>query len=442
MRLSLITPRYGHAQGGVGNSAARVHQHLASAHAVTLYELCPDLPPRSLREVSAEHVQVASSGESKQAMQFLVDVLAQRARQSVLCGFYAGPTAFPLWLAARLLESKLVLFARGNDVDLEPFGGEGLKQLHAFSQADLVLCVTRELEHKVRAWAPGARTAYVPNGIDVAAFTAGAPALKPARDARLRLGIFGELKSKKGLEQLLAALDPTRFSLRIVGSLRPDTEKFLHGMLTLEPALAHSVTHVPFATTRQQLLAEYAEVDVVCLPSLHEGMSNVMLEAMALGKAVVASRVGGALDALVHGENAITFEVMREGALAEALSAVERADRAALGAAARRTVEEHYSAALERTRTLAALAKLEACCAACTSHTRPPWPSQPSRSCSEARVFLASAVSSPGSSRKRVSASANASAWLGGTNSALCSWRNSSRTTNKSEASTGRPCAR
>lgn len=358
MQLGFVTPRYGHAQGGLGNSAARVHAHLASAHDVTVFELCPELPPRTLRALSANHVQIASSGENKYAMQFLVDVLGPHAHE-MLCGFYAGPTAFPLWLAAQLMGSKLVLFARGNDVDLEPFGSEGAKIVHAWQRADRVVCVTRELERKITAWAPGARTIYVPNGIDVDAFTHGAPPPTDAADERLRIGIFGELKSKKGLERLLVELEPARCSLRIVGSLRPDTEKLLHGMLTLDPALAKSVTHVPFVTTREALLAEYAEVDVVCIPSLHEGMSNVMLEAMALGKLLVASRVGGALDALVHEQNALTFEALEDGALAAALRRAQQVDRGALGAAARTTVRTHYSAALERTRTLDALRSLD-----------------------------------------------------------------------------------
>lgn len=357
-KLTLVTPRFGRAQGGLGNSAERIAGHLASAHDVTVMELTPELPRGTLRELSPAHWQVATTGEDKEAAQLLVDVLAARAEGSALLGFYAGRLAHPLWLASRLLNREFILFARGNDVDLEPFGADGPAILAAWAKADGVVCVTRELERKVRAWAPGARTTYVPNGIDADAFVAGAPAPTPPPNGKLRLGIFGELKYKKGLEHLLEALDPARFSLRIVGSLRPDTEKFLHGLLVLTPELAESVVHVPFVPTREALLAEYAEVDAVCLPSRHEGMSNVMLEAMALGKLIIASRVGGALDALTHGRDALTFEPMREGALADALERALAEDRDALGRAARETVRRDYSAALERTRTLGALASL------------------------------------------------------------------------------------
>jgi glycosyltransferase involved in cell wall biosynthesis len=59
--------------------------------------------------------------------------------------------------------------------------------------------------------------------------------------------------------------------------------------------------------------------DVLCLPSLNEGTPNIVLEALACGVPVVASRVGGVPEIVRQGENGILVEPRDARALAEAL---------------------------------------------------------------------------------------------------------------------------
>jgi glycosyltransferase involved in cell wall biosynthesis len=85
--------------------------------------------------------------------------------------------------------------------------------------------------------------------------------------------------------------------------------------------------------------------DVAVLASLSEGFSNVILEYMASSKPVVATRVGGNPEIVVHGETGLLVPPADSDALANAiLSILEDKETASrFGVAGRRTVEERFS---------------------------------------------------------------------------------------------------
>ena len=76
-------------------------------------------------------------------------------------------------------------------------------------------------------------------------------------------------------------------------------------------------------------------------------MSNVMLEAMSLGKLCVASRIGGALDVIRHGENGFLFDPYAEDDLRRVVP-VALGGSEAVRRAARETIERGYTASIER----------------------------------------------------------------------------------------------
>lgn len=364
--LFLVTPPLEGARGGVAVSARRIAEHLRQVAQLWVFEATLDLPPTTYTVCDDGWVRVSLAGDRRRAHQFLSDLLLAQARRTsptLLAGFYAGELAHPLMLTASLLKRPAALFARGNDIDLEVFGENGPRILAALGQAARVFCVTRELESKIRAWVPGARTLHIPNGVDPDVLPLQPPS--PVRD-RPVVGIFGDLKPKKGLELLLEQLDFDRFELQIVGDLRAETEKLLQGFLCLHPDRA--IHHQPYLEDRQALLDAYRAVDLVCIPSLHEGMSNVMLEAMSCGRLCVCSRVGGAPEVITDGEDGFLFDL--DGAAAplagrELARALERAAAGLRGGRAeamrlkaRRTIEERFSAARERAAYLAELPAL------------------------------------------------------------------------------------
>ena len=357
--LIFVTPAYGEsAPGGLAVSARRIVGHLAEAYPVTVItpsDLIPPLSHRVSNECGLKVVEVGRVAEPGLFAQFLADVIETVSRTEpnpLFLSFYCNAMAYATTLAAGRQGVSPLLFARGNDIDLDVFGESAFSIHYALNHARKVFCVSREIQSKVQAFCPAAQTQYIPNGVDVDHFAFQddyAPSSRPV------VGLFGDIKQKKGLDNLLAALDFGRCSLRIVGELREESQKLLHGFVSLHPQALAQIELVPYVQGREGLLKHYREVDVVCIPSRHEGMSNVMLEAMALGKLCVCSAVGGALDVIRDGENGYLFDPHSPESLRLAL------ERAALclseghesvRSEASRTVREGFSAALERERYL------------------------------------------------------------------------------------------
>ena len=89
----------------------------------------------------------------------------------------------------------------------------------------------------------------------------------------------------------------------------------------------------------------YRAIDIFVLSSLREGLPNVVLEAMASQRAVVATRVNGIPRLVTHGENGIVVETDCADALYSGIRTVmDSADtQAAIATARRQTVEQEFS---------------------------------------------------------------------------------------------------
>jgi glycosyltransferase involved in cell wall biosynthesis len=121
----------------------------------------------------------------------------------------------------------------------------------------------------------------------------------------------------------------------------------------------HAVVCLPFTA---QVAPLYRLLEIALLPSRIEGLSQSLLEAMALGKPVIASAAGGNSDLIQHEINGLLASPLDSGAWAAALSRLlgDPSFAARLGEAARHTARVTFS--LERTveRTLAVYQSLRA----------------------------------------------------------------------------------
>ena len=154
----------------------------------------------------------------------------------------------------------------------------------------------------------------------------------------------GRLVEHKNLPRLLQAFAQ-------VVKQRPRTRLLLAGSGPLHDALAAQIGQLGLQD-HALLLGEQSEVpalmeaaDLVVLPSLREGLSNVVLEAMALGRAVLSTPVGGIPQAIDNGQHGVLVEPTDTDALARALLTLidDPALRTRLGHAAQHKVLEQYS---------------------------------------------------------------------------------------------------
>ncbi len=155
----------------------------------------------------------------------------------------------------------------------------------------------------------------------------------------LVVGCVANYKPGKGLEALLRAtaeLKPQVPRLHVVlvgeGPLRQLLEQ-----MVFELDLAGTVRLHGHATDARNL---YGAFDVVVLASESEGLPNVLLEAAAAGRPILASATGGVADVVIDGETGLLVPVRDDGALARALLrlASDPVLRERLGLAARQQV--------------------------------------------------------------------------------------------------------
>jgi L-malate glycosyltransferase len=230
---------------------------------------------------------------------------------------------------------------------LETLKLRGYRALECWSLRRLratVVYVTAEMQARSRADHARLATMVIPNGIAPLSRESTQRPPTFAQD-RLNVVLVGRLEAVKGLPHAVRALKepnaPARCHLHIIGT-GPQAD-FLRAEIEAL-GLEEWVTLGGFTDRPLDFIAH---ADALLLPSMHEGLPYVVLEAMSLGTPVLASAVGGIPEIVRHDVNGLLFEPARPAAIAAALRrlAEEPTLREQLAAAATLTVRERYSAA-------------------------------------------------------------------------------------------------
>lgn len=194
------------------------------------------------------------------------------------------------------------------------------------------------------------RVSVIYNGIDTNEFKRinGKREEFPINPAPSVVGMVARLEPQKGHRYFLKAAS------QVVKDI-PGVKFLVVGDGPLKEKLRTQATKlglsrdVIFAGSRRDVPQILGALDILVLPSLWEGLSNVILEAMAAGKPVVATEVGGIPEVVKDGETGLLVPPKDPDALARAIVKLlqnkELAKR--MGRAGKKRVKEHFT--IERT---------------------------------------------------------------------------------------------
>ena len=189
-----------------------------------------------------------------------------------------------------------------------------------FRKLDGKIAVSKPAMEFANKHLPGDYT-IIPNGVDLAHFSPDVPPIDEFCDGKLNILFTGRLEKRKGANYLLKAYQRVKEEipdsrLIIVGPgtrLRNKYEKHVkrHGL--------KDVVFIGYASY-DDLPRYYKTADIFCAPATGRGSFGiVLLEAMAIGKPIVASNIEGYASLLTHGAEGLLVPPKDKEALAQAL---------------------------------------------------------------------------------------------------------------------------
>ena len=357
LSVVMVSAGFWPAIGGAERQALELSAALAArGHRVTvLTRRVGGLPAREeFRGVSVR--RLPSIGGALDAPLFLAAALGwlllRWVEWDAVHAHLAGSPALGAALAGRLL---------GRPALVKLGGGRGIGELAVSSKSRLgraklrvlgllrprFLAVVPDLADEAREFLGPVPIEVLPNGVDAAHFHPVDAAAKRALRAELGWGadatVFlytGRFSWEKRLPWFLKlwleASGPT--SLAVLVGDGPERA-------AVEEVAARSAGRVKVLPSREDVGNVLLAADVFVLPSVSEGLSNALLEAMASGLAPLGSRVGGTAETITDGRTGLLFDRDDEAGLQAAVRRLESEPglAARLGAAARAEVEEHYA---------------------------------------------------------------------------------------------------
>ena len=381
MKIALLSEKYTPDIGGLAISTGRMGHLLASAgHKVRVFAPSSNLPATKKQTLPHSGVSVTRFGAHKRVDDTLVDwfelIVDEHKREpfDLLHAYFLPMAGFVAAYAGKYLNIPSVVSIRGNDIERAAFDPSKFSHvMYALQNASAVTTNASELAKKAKAFVD--RDIFlIPNGIDTECFKPMEKNLALAESLGLEggkrkeersgespreashwkvesgvpvVGFVGELREKKGLATLLSAYAQINkkqpASLLIVGEVREgEDKKWFDEFLQSNPNLKIIVTGY---ISHNDLPAYYSLMDVFVHPSLRDGMPNAVLEALACGKTVIATPVGGVKDVIVDGVNGLLVNVNDAEGLAEkvaeALSQPEK--REAVGRSAREAIVRQFT---------------------------------------------------------------------------------------------------
>ncbi|MGC9357942.1 MAG: glycosyltransferase family 4 protein [Anaerolineae bacterium] len=253
--------------------------------------------------------------------------LARRWQPDIVHAHFAVPVGPLGYLIKKLLDIPYIITLHGGDVP--GFDDPQTEQWYRlllpltrpiWKNAAAIVAVGQGLRDLAKDAYPDVPVSIIRNGIDCATYRP--PTRERSDDRESTLVFVGRIVKQKGLSYLIRGLPELRrrvsksFKLNIVGDgpLRPELES-----LVAELGVGDCVNFVGWVS-QEEVRRYLHEADIFVLPSLMEGLSIALLQAMASGLPLVTSDAVGNRDVVHHDENGFVVPARDVGALIAALA--------------------------------------------------------------------------------------------------------------------------
>jgi len=225
---------------------------------------------------------------------------------------------------------------------------------------DAKICVSNDLRERVKYIIGRKRTVVIHNGIDLAPIEV--TSSSALQDFPINIGTVGRVERVKGHEYFISAA-------QMILSERDDIAFHIIGAGPREKSLKETVENLGLASKirfhgfRPDARSLMNELDIFVMSSLHEGIPYVLLEAMAAGKPVVCTSVGGVPEVVTHNLDGILVPPKDPTGLCNAVKDLlaKKDNMEILGKNAHDTIETRFSSMLMSERTYSLYLDLMAC---------------------------------------------------------------------------------
>lgn len=359
MKVILINSEYPPVGGGAGNASQYIAQQLAKmGHQVAVVtSRCGDLHQQeefdnlTIYRIPAFRRRQDRSNAFEQAV-FIISAslwtssLIRRFKPDATLAFFGVPSGAVSLFIKLILKIPYIVSLRGGDVPgFRPYDFGRYHKLIApllraiWRHASAIVANSNGLRDLALTFDARFAIPVIPNGVDLDLYKT------DERDwAVPRILSVGRMVHQKGFDiamRALAGLQELEWEWHLAGD-GPQLDALKS--LAKELGIAERVTFHGWQS-RAQLIGQYQRSNLFLFPSRHEGMPNAVLEAMASGLPVIASRIAGNEELVLNDKTGLLVETEKVDELRHALHKLlgNASLRQEMGRAARLRVEEHYS---------------------------------------------------------------------------------------------------
>ena len=234
---------------------------------------------------------------------------ARRDRPDISLAFFSIPSGIAAFVLKKLFGIPYIILLRGGDVP--GFYPRDLKRYHRITRplihglwkrADGIIANSDGLKELARRSMPGINVQVVPNGVDPELFQH--ERQSDVKNRAVRILFAGRFSHHKGIDVLLDSFnllspDVPEIEVDLVGD-GPEMKRIQQMALEMPEKI-----RINFYgwKKREDLYRMYRDADLFVFPSRDEGMPNVILEAMASGLPVIATRIPGNEELVADGVN-------------------------------------------------------------------------------------------------------------------------------------------